>query len=151
MQEHGEGGVVREVRERTAAAAPAREHERRSLGGLLLELTKESSALVRAEVTLARLEIEEKLSEVQHGVSGLAVGGLVTFAGVLTLIACAVLALSSLWPAWQAALVVGLGVFVIGLCLVAYGRSRVKARRLRPRRVMETLRDSKEFVKEQAS
>jgi uncharacterized membrane protein YqjE len=144
----GESGIIREG---PTAPAPARDHDRRSLGALFLELTKETSALVRAEVTLARLEIEEKLSQMQQGVTSLAAGGLVLFAGLLALITCAILVLSEIWSPWAAALVVGLVVVAIGAGLLAYGRSRVKANRLKPRRLVETLRDTKQFAKEQAS
>ena len=143
-----ESGIARET---TTAPAPVREHDRRGLGGLLLELTKETSALVRAEVTLARLELEGKLHQMQHGVSGLAAGGLVLFAGVLALVACAILALSRIWSPTLAALAVGLVMVAIGAGLLLYGRSRVKARSLAPQRTMAALRSTKQFAKEQAS
>jgi hypothetical protein len=137
---------------RTVEREPVpREPDRRTLGALFVELTRETSALVRAEVALVRSEMDEKVNELQRGLGGLAAGGAVAFAGALTLIACAVLALSLVWPAWAAALVVGLVVSLAGAGLLVYGRQRVRAQHLRPSRAIESLKDTKEFAKEQVS
>jgi hypothetical protein len=137
--------------EGTSVREAVRAHDGRSLGSLFVELTRETSALVRAEIALARLEIEEKLSQMQEGVGRMAAGGAVVFAGTLTLIACMVLALSIVWPAWLAALVVGAAVTCAGAYLLARGRQQIKQRGLRPERTISSLRDVKAVAKEQVS
>jgi uncharacterized membrane protein YqjE len=137
---------------------PGNGHERathgagRGIGDLFRELTGETTALLRAEVALARSEIGEKVEQAKTGVTSMLAGSVVLFAGILGLMAAAILALSRIWPAWAAALVVGGAVTLIGLVLVLVGRSRVKTGNLTPDRTMESLHATKrELVEERRS
>lgn len=147
-------GTTEVVRPAPVAERPAAEprHDMgRSLAGLLRELTRETTALVRAEVALARSEIEEKVTEAERGVSSIATGAAVLFAGVLALVACAILALSLVWPAWVSALVIGLAVCVIGGVLLYAGRKKMSARGLKPQRTIASLHETRTMAKEQVS
>jgi hypothetical protein len=126
-------------------------HDPRSLGSLFVELTKETSALLRAEVELAKSEIEEKVEDAQRGVISMASGGAVLFVGVLTLVACLVLALSEVWPPWAAALVVGLVVSGVGAFLLMRGRVAFKASHLKPTRTIASIQSTTAMAKEQMS
>jgi uncharacterized protein (DUF2062 family) len=75
----------------------------------------------------------------------------VAFAGLLTLIACAVLALSQVWEPWAAALFVGLVVCGIGAALLARGKVAFDGDRLKPKRTIASLKETKQFAKEQMS
>jgi hypothetical protein len=79
------------------------------------------------------------------------VGGLVLFAGLLCLVGCAAIALAQIWPAWLAALVVGLAVTGAGVALVARGRAALKGARLAPRRTLASLQQTKLFARERAT
>lgn len=142
---------TRRTEDERRGVAVGQEPDGRSFGALLLELTKETTALVRGEVALARTEIEEKVAQAERGIISMASGGAVLFAGILTLIACAVLALSLAWPAWVSALVVGLVVTAIGVVLVLTGRKKMSKERLSLHRTMSSLRDTKTFAQEQTS
>ena len=122
--------------------------EERSLSGLFSELTKEMTSLMRHEIALARAEINEKISQAGSGATSLAVGALIAYAGLLVLLAAAVFALATIWPAWAAALVVGLIVCILGGVLLAKGRAQLKADNLKPQRTAESLRHDRRLVRE---
>ena len=122
----------------------------RSLGELFAELTRELTALVRQEAALARTELTQKAATVGKNVGFLAAGGAVAYAGFLALIAALIIALGQLGlPWWLAALIVGLVVAGIGYVLVQKGLSALKQVNLAPQQTIETLKEDKEWAKEQ--
>ena len=60
--------------------------ESRSIGDLLKELRDESTALLRAEVALAKTEVTEKATKAGRNAAYLAAGGAVAYAGLLFLL-----------------------------------------------------------------
>lgn len=124
----------------------------RSLGELFGELARETGTLVRQEVQLAQTELTQTASRVGRDLGMLAVGGLVAYAGVLALLAAAVLGLVAAGlDAWLAALVVGLVVAVIGAVLVRRGLDALKRADLAPRQTVETLKEDAQWAKEQVT
>ena len=124
--------------------------EDRSLGDLFADLAGETSTLVRQEVTLAKTEMTQKATRVGKNVAFLAVGGVVAYAGVLTLLAAVILGLVALGlPAWVAALLLGLVVAGAGAVLIQRGRDALSRKDLAPRQTMETLKEDAAWVKEQ--
>jgi len=123
----------------------------RSLGHLIRELTKESAALVRAEVALAKAELGEKLTDVQRSVSALASGAVVLMVGLVWLAAAGVAALALVWPLWLSALVVGGAVALIGIFLLAGGKRGMSAEKLTPSRTVASLKETGTMAKEQVA
>jgi len=124
--------------------------DERSLGELLGDLARESSTLVRQEITLARTELAEKGAEVGKDVGRLAVGGAVAYAGFLAIIAAVIIGLAALGVAWWlAALIVGLVVAGIGYALVQQGLTALKSVDLGPRQTMQSLQEDAQWAKEQ--
>jgi len=122
----------------------------RSLGELFAELAQETGTLVRQEVELARVELGQKASRLGRDIAALAVGGAVAYAGVLALVAAAILALGEAGlPWWLSALIVGIVVAGVGYALVARARTALKAADLAPRQTVETLKEDREWAKEQ--
>jgi len=122
----------------------------RSLGDLFAELAQETSTLVRQEVALARTELSEKASTIGRNVASLAVGGAVAYAGFLAIVAAVILGLGEAGlPWWLSALLVGLVVVGIGYALVARGRTALQQADLAPRQTVETLKEDREWAKEQ--
>jgi len=121
----------------------------RSLGELFSELAQETSTLVRQEVQLAKTEFSEKASQVGKDVGFLAVGGAVAYAGFLVLLA-AITALLDLWmPVWVSALIVGVVVAGVGYYLVRKGLNELQRVDLKPNQTIQTLKEDKEWVKDQ--
>src|SRR5687768_17089935 len=123
----------------------------RSLGELFGELTRELTTLVRQEMKLATTEMSQKASTVGKNVAYLAVGGLVAYAGLLAIVAAAILALGNFIPLWLSALLAGLVVALIGYVLVQQGMTALKQADLTPRQTVETLKEDAEWAKQQMS
>ena len=137
------------ARERVAEAPP---RDRRSLAGLFSDLWRETTRLVHEEAELAKADMSEKVDQVMTGAGSIAAGGAVLFAGFLAVLVAAVNGLAMWLPPedapWLAPLIVGLIVMVIGYAVFAGGKSALKARNLKPRRSMESLRRDGRIVKE---
>ncbi len=121
----------------------------RSIGDLFAELTKETTTLVRQEVQLAKTEMSQKAAEVSKDVGFLGAGGAVAYAGLLAIIAGIILALGEVIPLWASALLVGLVIASVGYFLVRRGLKALKQVSPAPRQTMETLKEDKEWAKDQ--
>jgi len=97
-----------------------------STAKLVQQATEQVSRLVRDELTLARLEIAEKMRHGGVGVGLASAGGVFALCGIGTLIAAVVLLLALAMPAWLAALLVAIMSFVGGGILMLAGRHRIR-------------------------
>ncbi len=120
-----------------------------SLGGLLGELARETSALFRKEIQLARTEVGQKLSQAGSGIAEIAVGGAVAFIGLQCLIAAAVIGLAYVVELWLSAVVVGIAVLLIGFAVLKMGTGNLRARKLLPERTIESIKQDRDWAKEQ--
>ncbi|MDO9456431.1 phage holin family protein [Nocardioides sp.] len=96
-----------------------------STAELFTRLTDQSRQLVRDEIRLAQAETTQK---VKHGIMGVAefgVAGVLALYGVGLLLATIVLGLAEALPAWLAALIVTVVVFVIVGILALLGKKQV--------------------------
>lgn len=121
----------------------------RSLGELFSELAQDTSTLVRKEVQLAKTEMSQKASRVGKDVGFLAVGGAVAYAGLLAVLAGAIVLLGQVIPMWLSALLVGLVVAGVGYFLVRRGLDALKREDLAPRQTIETLKEDQQWAKDQ--
>jgi uncharacterized membrane protein YqjE len=117
-----------------------------SAAGLLRRLLDEASTLVRKEIALAKVELSEALSEAKVAAISMASGGAVLFAGLLVLLAAAVLALAHVVSDWLAALIVGAIVTIIGFAMIQAGKKKLDPRAFKAERTQQTLRQDKEMV-----
>jgi hypothetical protein len=120
-----------------------------SLGELFAELTREMTTLVRQEVALATTELGHTASRVGRELGFLALGGAVAYAGLLALVAAAILLLALVIPIWSSALVVGLVVAGVGYLLVRRGLDALRRTDLAPRQTLQTLKEDAAWAKEQ--
>jgi hypothetical protein len=121
----------------------------RSLGELFSELSQETTTLIRQEVNLAKTEMSQKASRVGKDVGFMAAGGAVAYAGLLAILAGVIALLGLVIPLWLSALLVGLVVAAIGYFLVKRGLDALKQEDLAPRETIETLKEDKEWAKDQ--
>ena len=122
----------------------------RSLGELFADLARESSALIRQEVELAKVELSQKASRLGRDVGFLAVGGAVIYAGFLAVLAAIVIVLASAGlPWWLSALLVGAAVLGVGYWLVRRGLAELRRQDLTPRQTLESLKEDTRVLKEQ--
>lgn len=126
--------------------------DERSLGELFGDLARETSALVRQEVELAKTEMTQKATRVGKDIGFLVAGGAVAYAGFLALIAAIAIGLGQLGlPWWLATLLVALVVGGIGGFLVMRGISALKQENLAPERTMQTIKEDVEWAKTRAT
>jgi len=128
----------------------AQVRDERSLGDLFAELARETNTLFRQEVQLAKAEVTESATKAGRSIAFLLAGGAVAYAGFLAILAAIIL---GLWDAgleaWQAALLVGIVVAVIGIFLVMRARDTLQTTVLVPRKTVGTLKEDQEWMKEQ--
>jgi hypothetical protein len=123
--------------------------EERSLGELFAELASETSTLVRQEFQLAKTELSQKAAHAGRNAGLIGAGGAVAYAGLLALVAAAIIGLGYFIPLWLSALIVGLVAAGIGYALLQTGLSALKRMDPTPRQTVESLREDKEWAKEQ--
>ena len=129
----------------------------RTVGELVGALASETESLLRLEIQLAKTEMSEKLSQARSGFASIGVGAGVAYAGMLAVVAAASIALSllfTLWmpPAyalWLGPLVIGAVVATVGFGMVRAGRRRLAAQAWVPKETVDSLREDKEWLKEQ--
>jgi hypothetical protein len=133
----------------TEQVGPVPPRSERSVASLFGDLARESSRLFRQEVALAKAEIVGNLGKLGTGAGELVVGGFIAYAGLLVLLAAAVLGLSTVLAPWLSALIIGAVVLLIGLVVALKGKRDVAARSLVPDRTLRTLREDAEWAREQ--
>jgi hypothetical protein len=136
--------------EQRDAAEPFTMHRaERPVGGLLSDLARQFTLLLRQEMALARAEILGKIGTLGGAGGLIAAGALIAFAGFLYLLAAATLGLGKVVEMWLAALIVGAAVVVVGIALALIGRARLRASKLMPFRTVRSLKDDAAWAREQ--
>jgi hypothetical protein len=121
----------------------------RSLGELFSELARETSTLVRQEVELAKTEMTHKATRAGRHAGMIGAGGAVAYAGLLALIAALIIGLGNVIPLWLSALIVGLIVVGAGYLLIRQGLDGLKRLDPTPHETIDSLKEDKEWLKEQ--
>jgi xanthine/uracil permease len=122
----------------------------RSLGGLFGDLLNELTTLIRQELALARAELTQKAREAGRSFGYLVIGGAVAYAGFLAILAALIVGLAVLGlPWWLAPLLVGLVVVAVGYFLIQKGLNALKASNLAPRQTIRSIKEDREWLKDQ--
>ncbi len=121
----------------------------RSLGELFSELSRQTSTLIRQEVALAKAEMKQKGIEVGKDVGMMAAGGALAYAGLLALIATAIIVLDNFIPLWLSALIVTVIVLAVGGLLIQRGMTALKQISPAPEHTIETIKEDAEWAKKQ--
>ena len=118
------------------------------LGAVVHRLSEQIPELVRTEMRLAQVELTQKGKKAGLGIGMFSAAGLLAFFGLATLIATAVLALAELLPAWAAALVVAVVLFVGAAVVGLLGKKEVEqATPPAPERTISNVRQDVAAVK----
>jgi len=140
----GNGRLGPDVEQRRARSG-------RPVAALLSDLAGETSTLVRQEIALFKAELNEKLVRAGVGAGAIAAGGVIAFSGWLALVAAAIIGLSYVVAPWLSALIIGVVVIALGAGLALFGKSRLKADALVPRRTLNSLREDEAWIRDQIS
>ncbi|GLY24007.1 phage holin family protein [Micromonospora sp. NBRC 101691] len=96
-----------------------------STAELVQRATEQVSRLVRDELALARAELTEKGKHAGIGVGLFGGGGVLAMYGLGALLTAVVLLLAQVLPAWVAALIVAVVLFVVAGILALVGKKQV--------------------------
>jgi hypothetical protein len=107
--------------------------------------------LIRQEVQLAKAEVTRKATRAGKEVAFVAAGSFVAYAGFLALIAALIVGVAEFIPLWLSALIVGVFVAGAGYLLYQKGMNGLKEINPAPRRTIETLKEDKEWLKQQVT
>jgi peptidoglycan/LPS O-acetylase OafA/YrhL len=99
--------------------------EELSTAQLLQRATEQTTALVRAEIHLAQLELSTKAKRAGLGLGALGATGVLSHYAVGVLLAAAVLGLSTVLPGWLAALIVGAALLMVAAVLALVGKKQL--------------------------
>jgi uncharacterized membrane protein YqjE len=120
-----------------------------SVSELVQQLSNQTAALVRKEIRLAQLELQEKGKRAGIGAGMFGGSGLVALYGVGALIAAIVLGLATAVTAWLAALIVAVILFAVAGVLALTGKQQVEqATPPAPEAAIESVRTDIDEVKE---
>jgi uncharacterized membrane protein YqjE len=120
-----------------------------STAELVTRLGEQVSTLIRSELRLAQVELQEKGKRAGIGVGLFGGAGLVALFGAGALVACAILALALIMDAWLAALIVGVVLLAVAGILALVGRSQVqRAAPPLPTEAVEGIKQDIQTVKE---
>lgn len=120
-----------------------------TLGELVAQFSEQSSQLIRSELQLALAEMRDKTRHAGVGVGLFGAAGIVALFGVGGLVATAILALALALPAWLAALVVTVVLFLVAGVVALVGKQQAsQATPPRPEQAMESVKRDIETVKE---
>jgi drug/metabolite transporter (DMT)-like permease len=126
---------------------------RRGIVTLLHELVGESTALIRDEFRLAKTEIAEMARAIGTGTAFVAIGASLALLGALAFLTGLVLLVGDQWlPAdlyWVAALLVLVITGGLAAWLAKRGLSLLSPSELAPTETVTTLREDKEWLKQQ--
>jgi uncharacterized membrane protein YqjE len=99
--------------------------DERPVAQLVHDLSQQTATLVRQELRLAQLEMQQKGKKAGVGLGLFGGAGLVAFYGVGALVAAAILALATAIDGWLAALVVAVVLFAIAGIAALVGKKEV--------------------------
>jgi uncharacterized membrane protein YqjE len=123
----------------------------RSVGELVQQVSQQTAELVRKEMQLAQVELQEKGKRAGIGAGMFGGAGVVALYGVGAIVAAVIILVGTAIEPWVAALIVGV-VLLAGAGLVALlGKRQVEqATPAKPERAMESMQHDVEYVKERA-
>jgi membrane protein implicated in regulation of membrane protease activity len=117
---------------------------------IVTDLLGQFTHLLRKEGELARTEMSEKITQMAVALGLLVAGAVLIMPALVVLLFAAVAALDQGgMSSATAALVVGGAVLLLGLILVMIGVSRLKARKLVPRKTIHQLQEDVSVAKRQ--
>jgi uncharacterized membrane protein YqjE len=122
-----------------------------STGELLRQLSEQTSALVRKEIELARVEVTEKGKAAGIGVGLFGGAGAVGFYAVGALIATIIALLATAMDTWLAALIVTVVLAAVAGVLALQGRNKVQqATPPAPEQAVASVKQDTATIKESA-
>ena len=122
-----------------------------SLSELVQQLSNQTASLVRKEIRLAQLELQEKGKRAGIGAGMFGGAGLVALYGVGAVIAALIMLIATAVAPWLAGLIVGVVLLAVAGVVALTGKKQVeRATPPLPERAVESVQDDVDHVKERA-
>lgn len=131
----------------------------RSLSQLVAGLGRDTSRLVQDEVALAKAELRLAVAALLRGVAIITAGGALALVALFVLLEALVRGLTSLLAlgvgvgvaVWLAPLIVAVVFGSVGLFVVLKGKAILEEASLTPQQTVQTLKETKQWLKTRAS
>jgi len=123
------------------------EKNERPLGELFTELKQETRILIKQEIDLLKVELTAKAVQAGKDAVFIAIGGVLLYTGLLTLVAALVLGVAEFIAPWLAALLVGIVLIALAVILVQKGRKDLAAMKMTPERSTSTFKETAQWAK----
>jgi hypothetical protein len=120
------------------------------LQDLALRLSEQSSTLVRSEIELAKAELRDSAMTFARAAALGAAAAVFVVVGVLALVEAIILALALTMPAWLAALIVALALFLIGAIVAFVAKRQVESGPQGPQRAVAEAKATADALREAA-
>jgi hypothetical protein len=120
-----------------ARSSPAEAPNEPPIRELVTDLWENTETLVRQELELALAHLDVRVRRVKNDLTAAAIGGSVLYAGVLALVAAAILLLAKVVAPWVSALIVGGIVTGVGFVLLQKGAAAAR-RELAPQETLKS-------------
>lgn len=132
---------------------------RASLSSLVRDLLRDTSRLVRDEVALAKAEVKENLARYERAFAFFAIAGVLGIAAAVVLLTALNTGLIALFDrfmplavaVWLAPLVLFAAFGAIAFAIAQRGREVLRAAHLKPETTLQTVQETKEWIKSRAS
>lgn len=132
-------------------SSPDSHRDERPIGQLVQDLSQQTATLVRQELHLAQLEMQQKGKRAGIGAGLFGGAGLVAVLGLGALVAAAILALATAVDAWLAAVIVAVVLFAVAGVVALVGKREVAdAGPPVPERAIESVQQDVHEIKERA-
>ena len=122
-----------------------------SLRDLVWGVAGDATDLVRGEIALSRVEVEQKIDRMIAGVISLFGAMMLAFAGLVIVLIAGAQALARVVPDWAASLIVGGVVLVIGIALALIARKALSPSGMVPHRTIRNVKADTRVIREHAA
>jgi Flp pilus assembly protein TadB len=119
-----------------------------ALRDLTTRLSSDFSSLVRKEIELAKLEVQDKIRTGTKQVTKMGVGGVILLLGAMALTAALIALLSLAMAVWVSAFLVGAVLALIGLSLAMSAKKRMEKTDFVPRQSTQSIKRDTMVMKE---
>lgn len=121
------------------------------MGELVQQLSEQTAVLVRKEMRLAQVELQEKGKRAGIGAGMFGGAGLVALYGAGAVVAAVIMLVATAIEPWISAVIVGVVLLAIAGLMALLGRRQVEqATPPKPERAMKSVQDDVEHVRERA-
>jgi uncharacterized membrane protein YqjE len=121
----------------------------RSVPEVLQDIVSNLQDIIRSEFRLAKTEIKEEASKAVKPATTFGVGLVSGVYGIGFMLLAAVYGLSTVMPAWLAALLVGMILAIVAVAFISSGREKLKRTNLSPDKAIKSLEENVQWAKHQ--